>query len=151
VLLDHPNLQVLGIPFDQLFLMKLNASRAVDTDDMEVVWSYCTFGTPEAAVEAFYRAYPLERHDEFLADHIRTSCSDRPLARASGLVDLDSASNLVAKFDRPVDNLLWESDFPHMDSLWPHSRTFLEKTLADVPDDDARKIGELNARRVFSA
>lgn len=49
----------------------------------------------------------------------------------------------------PVDNLLWESDFPHMDSLWPHSRTSLEEALADVPDDDARKIGELNARRVF--
>lgn len=49
----------------------------------------------------------------------------------------------------PVDNLLWESDFPHMDSLWPHSRTMLERSLADVPDQDARKIGELNARAVF--
>jgi len=49
----------------------------------------------------------------------------------------------------PVDNLLWESDYPHNDSLWPHSRSWLEDALRDVPDADARKIGELNARRLF--
>jgi predicted TIM-barrel fold metal-dependent hydrolase len=49
----------------------------------------------------------------------------------------------------PVDNLLWESDYPHNDSLWPHSRAVLEAALEDVADDDARKIGELNARRLF--
>ncbi len=50
----------------------------------------------------------------------------------------------------PVDNLLWETDFPHMDSLWPHSRKLLEEAMVDVPDDDCRKIGELNARALFN-
>jgi predicted TIM-barrel fold metal-dependent hydrolase len=49
-----------------------------------------------------------------------------------------------------VDNLMWESDYPHSDSLWPHSRSNLEKFLADVPDDIAVKIAEGNARRVFN-
>jgi predicted TIM-barrel fold metal-dependent hydrolase len=49
----------------------------------------------------------------------------------------------------PVDNLLWESDYPHNDSLWPTSRACLEEALCDVADSDARKIGELNARRLF--
>lgn len=71
VLLDTPTLRVVGVPWNDLFLMKLNASRAVDTDDMAAIWPYCTFGSPDAAVEAFYEAYPLERYDEFLADHIR--------------------------------------------------------------------------------
>ena len=71
VLLDHPSLLVLGVPSDQLFLMKLNASRSVDTADMEAIWPSCTFGSPEAAAEAFYLAYPFERRDEFLADQIR--------------------------------------------------------------------------------
>ncbi|MEU8803235.1 amidohydrolase family protein [Spirillospora sp. NPDC048819] len=48
-----------------------------------------------------------------------------------------------------VDNILWESDYPHADSLWPRSRTVLEKLLSDVPEDEAHKIAEGNARRLF--
>jgi predicted TIM-barrel fold metal-dependent hydrolase len=47
------------------------------------------------------------------------------------------------------DNLMWESDYPHNDGMWPDSRTTLEKSLADVPDGIARKIGGETARRVF--
>jgi len=49
-----------------------------------------------------------------------------------------------------VDNIMFESDYPHSDSNWPHSRKMLAEVLADVPDDEARKIAELNARRVFN-
>jgi Nucleotidyltransferase of unknown function (DUF6036) len=71
VLIDRPTLRVLGAPFDQVFLMKLNASRAADTEDLEALWPYCSFGSPEAAAEAFYEAFPLEERDAYLADHIR--------------------------------------------------------------------------------
>lgn len=52
--------------------------------------------------------------------------------------------------DLPINNVLWEGDFPHGDGVWPHNRTYLEKALADVPDADALKIAETNMRRVFS-
>ena len=71
VLLDGPTLRVMGAPWDAVFLMKLYASRAVDTDDLEAIWPLCSFQSPEAAVDAFYAAYPLEHPDEFLAEHIR--------------------------------------------------------------------------------
>jgi predicted TIM-barrel fold metal-dependent hydrolase len=48
--------------------------------------------------------------------------------------------------DIPVDNLLWEGDYPHGDGLWPHNHDYLEKVLATVPDEDARKIAETNLR-----
>jgi predicted TIM-barrel fold metal-dependent hydrolase len=48
--------------------------------------------------------------------------------------------------DIPVDNLLWEGDYPHGDGLWPHNHDYLEKVLATVPDEDARKIAEANLR-----
>ena len=41
---------------------------------------------------------------------------------------------------------MFESDYPHSDSNWPHTRKLLAEHLADVPDDEARKIVELNAR-----
>lgn len=71
VLLDRSSLLVLGAPLDQVFLMKLFASRSADTDDLEAMWPHCSFESPEAAAEAFYEAYPLEARDEYLADHIR--------------------------------------------------------------------------------
>ncbi len=71
VLLDRPGLTVLGAPLDQVFLMKLFASRATDVDDLEVLWEHCTFETPVVAADAFHLGYPHLEHDEHLADHIR--------------------------------------------------------------------------------
>ncbi len=56
----------------------------------------------------------------------------------------------VESLDRiGADNLMWESDYPHQDGMYPDSRRVLEKSLADVPDDVATKIGRDNAARVF--
>jgi predicted TIM-barrel fold metal-dependent hydrolase len=49
-----------------------------------------------------------------------------------------------------ADNIMFESDYPHSDSNWPHTRKMLEESLAHLPDDVARKIAEDNARRVFN-
>lgn len=71
VLLDVQGLAVLGAPLDQVFLMKLFASRAADVDDLEVLWEHCSFEAPEEAAAAFHRAYPHLEVDPYLADHIR--------------------------------------------------------------------------------
>lgn len=71
VLLDRPGLTVLGAPLGQVFLMKLFASRAADADDLEALWEHSGFDTPEAAADAFHRAYPHLEVDEHLGDHIR--------------------------------------------------------------------------------
>lgn len=51
--------------------------------------------------------------------------------------------------DIPIDNLLWEGDYPHGDGLFPNNRTYLSKALADVPDADAHKIAEGNLSRLL--
>jgi hypothetical protein len=71
VLIDLPSFTILGAPFDQVFLMKLFASRAADTEDLELLWEHCSFATPEEAADAFHRGYPHLEVDEYLADHIR--------------------------------------------------------------------------------
>jgi predicted TIM-barrel fold metal-dependent hydrolase len=48
-----------------------------------------------------------------------------------------------------VDKIMWEADFPHNDSNWPDSRKIFADTCADVPDDEVRRIGELNARELY--
>ena len=49
-----------------------------------------------------------------------------------------------------IDNIMFEGDYPHSDSNFPASRKKLADVLFEVPDDEARKIAEDNARRVFN-
>ena len=49
-----------------------------------------------------------------------------------------------------IGNIMFEGDYPHSDSNFPASREKLAGALADVPDQDARRIAEDNARRVFN-
>jgi predicted TIM-barrel fold metal-dependent hydrolase len=62
---------------------------------------------------------------------------------------VDERFALRALGDIPVDNLLWEADYPHGDGLWPDNRSTMDKLMASVPDADAAKILESNLRRVL--
>ena len=48
-----------------------------------------------------------------------------------------------------LSQILWESDYPHPDSAWPHSRERLADSVRDIPDDEVRQIVEGNARELF--
>lgn len=48
-----------------------------------------------------------------------------------------------------VDRILYEADYPHSDTMWPHSRKVLAEELHSVPDDEARKIAGENAARLL--
>jgi predicted TIM-barrel fold metal-dependent hydrolase len=73
---------------------------------------------------------------ELFAEHVYVCIVDEPFAVHS-LADL------------PVDNLLWETDYPHESGSFPDSRKLLEHLLRDVSEDDAVKIAESNACRLF--
>ena len=38
------------------------------------------------------------------------------------------------------DNIMWGSDYPHMDGVWPNSQSVIEKNLADLDQRTRRKI-----------
>ena len=48
------------------------------------------------------------------------------------------------------DNVMFESDYPHSDSNWPHTRKLLAESLAGVSDEVARKVAEGNARKLYN-
>lgn len=48
-----------------------------------------------------------------------------------------------------VDNLMWGSDYPHVDSTWPCSLDVLDEIFADVPDADRAKITHENVTAVY--
>ena len=51
-----------------------------------------------------------------------------------------------------VDNMCWEADYPHSDSMWPTAPEELGAVFDanDVPDDEVRKMTHENAMRWYS-
>jgi predicted TIM-barrel fold metal-dependent hydrolase len=48
-----------------------------------------------------------------------------------------------------VDQLMWGSDYPHVESTFPKSQEMLEEMLADCTEVEKAKIAGGNAARVY--
>ncbi len=48
-----------------------------------------------------------------------------------------------------VDNILWGSDYPHVESTFPRSQEILEDILADCTEEERAKIVGANAARIY--
>lgn len=48
-----------------------------------------------------------------------------------------------------VDNIVWESDFPHITSTFPRSWEYVERTVVGVPEDERRKLLYENGLRLY--
>ncbi len=48
-----------------------------------------------------------------------------------------------------ADNVLWASDYPHVDSTWPHSQSVIEQHFAEVAEEDKHKILCANAAKLY--
>jgi hypothetical protein len=62
---------------------------------------------------------------------------------------IDDPVGIADRHSIGVSRLLWESDYPHSDSLWPNSRANAEKVFANVPTDEVEMIVSSNARKLF--
>jgi hypothetical protein len=50
-----------------------------------------------------------------------------------------------------IDNICWEADYPHSDSMWPGAPEQLHEVLTEhnVPDDEVNKMTFENAMRWY--
>ena len=48
-----------------------------------------------------------------------------------------------------IENIMWESDYPHVTSTYPESRQYAARTLAGVPEDEQRVMLYENAARLY--
>ena len=47
------------------------------------------------------------------------------------------------------ENIMWGSDFPHPDGVWPDSREFIDREFEQIPDATRRKIVCDNAAKLY--
>ena len=57
----------------------------------------------------------------------------------------DDAHGLRSIEEIGVDNVTYESDYPHSDSTWPHTAKIAEEQTADLPDEIVYKVLRGNA------
>ena len=48
-----------------------------------------------------------------------------------------------------IENVMWSTDFPHMNTDWPESRRSIDEQMGDIPDVDRRRIIRDNAVELF--
>jgi predicted TIM-barrel fold metal-dependent hydrolase len=49
-----------------------------------------------------------------------------------------------------IDNIMWESDFPHGTGTYPNSRKYIEQSMSSFTPEERRKVLVDNPRRVFN-
>jgi hypothetical protein len=92
--------------------------------------------------------YTWERHRWYQDVDKTTRPSDLFKGHMWGCM-IDDYAGIEARHRIGVDQILIEVDYPHSDSNWPNSRKHIGENLVDVPDDEAHKIVELNARKLL--
>jgi len=48
-----------------------------------------------------------------------------------------------------VETLMWGSDYPHPDGVWPESEKYISEQFKHLPDDVVRKMTCENAGRFY--
>lgn len=62
---------------------------------------------------------------------------------------IDDPSTIVTRETIGVENILFESDYPHGDGTWPDTQRVIEQVLGDLPVDQIRMITHENAARLY--
>jgi hypothetical protein len=65
---------------------------------------------------------------------------------------ISDTTGIALRHEIGIDNIAWECDYPHSDSMWPTAPEQLAGALEEhaVPDDEARKLTFENAMRWYS-
>jgi predicted TIM-barrel fold metal-dependent hydrolase len=100
-------------------------------------------------------AYFVQRADEVYRKHrhwSRPPIREKPsfyFRRQIFANFLDDAAGLTCRHNIGVDNLMFETDYPHSDTTFPRSREIAAELFKEVPADETRKIVRDNAIRFF--
>jgi len=62
---------------------------------------------------------------------------------------IEDASTVCTRHRIGVENILFESDYPHGDGTWPDTQQVIHRVLGDLPVEEIRMITHENAARLY--
>jgi predicted TIM-barrel fold metal-dependent hydrolase len=145
---DAPSLQLGATMFGQLSLAAcaewLWSGYAVKHPDLKIAMSEGGIG---------WVAMLLDRLDNIVdRSGYGLGWETRPaevLKRNFWFCTLDDPSTIVTRHRIGVENIMFETDYPHGDGTWPDTQDLVEEVYGHLPDDELRAILCENAARVF--
>ncbi len=96
--------------------------------------------------------YVLERMDEAYHDRYTGLVSQLPSNywRRQGHTTFQNESSAFRMLDILGEkNIMWGADYPHMDSVWPESHQFIERTMGHLDEGVRTKITHDNAVALY--
>jgi predicted TIM-barrel fold metal-dependent hydrolase len=97
-------------------------------------------------LERLDRQWIHHRHHE----HLRFDLSPTELFRKHFWgCSITESFGIAVREHIGADKIMLESDYPHGDTSWPDTRRIATELLADVPEDEARRIAFENASELF--
>ncbi len=61
----------------------------------------------------------------------------------------DDDLGVITRHQIGVDNLMWGNDYPHHDSIWPHSQEVLARIFQGVPEEEKDRMTRLNVCQLY--
>ncbi len=114
---------------------------------IKLVWSEGGIGWITAALERADRQW--ERHK--LWTHVEDAdvLPSEVARRNMWFCMIEEPLGLQYRHDFAVDHIVWESDYPHADTPFPHTQEACEALFAGVPADEVEAITHANAEALF--
>ena len=108
---------------------------------------------PWVIEELDYRHWRLWEAEEFWADkggipHNKEKPSELFKRQVYGTFQQSPTAMRLLEFWGP-DNLLWATDYPHPDSIWPNSRKIAMETMGHLPTETLKKLTRDNAAKLY--
>jgi predicted TIM-barrel fold metal-dependent hydrolase len=61
----------------------------------------------------------------------------------------DDLAGVLTRHLIGVDNLIWGNDYPHHDSIWPHSMAVIDRIFDGVPEDERIKMTSTTVMELY--
>ncbi len=106
---------------------------------------------PWVVEELDYRHWRLWEAEEFWADKGGIPLKTKPseLFKRQIYSTFQQSPVTMRLLEFYGDNLLWATDYPHPDSIWPNSRKVIERTMGHLPPETVKKITHDNAAKLY--
>src|SRR6267154_2223902 len=107
---------------------------------------------PWLVEELDYRHWRLWEAKEFWSDKGGSALETKPSELFKRQIWATFQEDYVAMALIPFfgeGHLLWASDYPHPDSVWPNSRAAIERQMRDLSPEMRRKLTHDNAAKLF--
>lgn len=115
--------------------------------DLKMVWSEGGIGWIPAAIERADRQWLRHRYWTQLDDTLPSEICARNMWFC--MIEEPVGLSYRHDWDPSCEHILWEGDYPHADTPWPHTQAAVKEVMAGVPDDEVRRITYQNAERLF--